>query len=82
MLVPVHPFGNLSLVQRAEMLNKPAMRSDFLRYTAPFDLSGSPTITLPGGFTPAGCSGPTLRSLCSAPLAQRRSAKKGLASPD
>ncbi len=54
LLVPVHPFGNLSLAQRAEMLNKPAMRSDFLRYTAPFDMSGSPTITLPGGFTPAG----------------------------
>ena len=54
LLVPVHPFGSLSLVQRAEMLNKPTMRSDFLRYTAPFDMSGSPTITLPGGFTPAG----------------------------
>lgn len=24
------------------------------RYTAPFDLTGSPTITLPGGFTLAG----------------------------
>ena len=25
-----------------------------LRFTAPFDLSGSPTITLPGGFTASG----------------------------
>jgi amidase len=30
-----------------------AMRLD-LRFTAPFDISGSPTITLPGGFTPDG----------------------------
>jgi amidase len=25
-----------------------------LRYTGPFDMSGNPTITLPGGFTDAG----------------------------
>ena len=30
------------------------LMSAILRYTCPFDMTGSPTITLPGGFTPGG----------------------------
>lgn len=54
MLVPVHPFGNPSAGQLDEVFNRPNGIDDVLRFTAPFDMSGSPTITLPGGFTQAG----------------------------
>lgn len=54
LLVPVHPFGNPSLAQLAENRLRPGGVDDLLRFTAPFDMSGSPTITLPGGFTPDG----------------------------
>jgi amidase len=32
----------------------PTLVSALLRYTAPLDMTGHPTITLPGGFTEAG----------------------------
>ncbi|MFP5405230.1 MAG: amidase [Gammaproteobacteria bacterium] len=51
LLVPVHPFGNPSAAQLDEVFNRPNGIDDVLRFTAPFDMSGSPTITLPGGFT-------------------------------
>ncbi|MES2717999.1 MAG: amidase [Pseudomonadota bacterium] len=54
LLVPVHPFGNPSAAQLDAIFNTPSGIDDVLRYTAPFDMSGSPTITLPGAFTPAG----------------------------
>jgi amidase len=54
LLVPVHPFGNPSAAQLDEVFNRPNGIDDVLRFTAPFDMSGSPTITLPGGFTDAG----------------------------
>ncbi len=54
MLVPVHPFGNPTARELDEIFMQPNGLDDVLRYTAPFDMSGSPTITLPGGFTAAG----------------------------
>lgn len=54
LLVPVHPYGNMSVSRSDELLIDPVARAGRLRYTAPFDFSGSPTITLPGGFTAAG----------------------------
>lgn len=54
LLVPVQPFGNLSIAQVAAILGRPGGVHDAVRFTAPFDMSGSPTITLPGGFSPAG----------------------------
>ena len=50
LLVPVHPFGNPSASQLDEVFKRPNGIDDVLRFTAPFDMSGSPTITLPGGF--------------------------------
>ncbi len=42
-------------VQRMNALGQvPGELAALIRYTAPFDMSGSPTITLPGGFTPQG----------------------------
>ena len=54
LLVPVQPFANPSLSWLADNRRRPGGVDDLLRFTAPFDLSGSPTITLPGGFTPEG----------------------------
>jgi amidase len=54
LLVPVHPFGNPSAAQLDEVFNRPNGIDDVLRFTAPFDMSGSPTITLPGGFNEQG----------------------------
>jgi amidase len=54
LLMPVHPFGNPSAAKLDEIFNTPNGIDDVLRYTAPFDMSGSPTITLPGGFDAQG----------------------------
>jgi amidase len=54
LLVPVHPFGNPSAAQLDEVFARPGGIDDVLRFTAPFDMSGSPTITMPGGFNGAG----------------------------
>jgi amidase len=54
LLVPVHPFGNPSAAQLDEVFARPGGIDDVLRFTAPFDMSGSPTITIPGGFNAAG----------------------------
>jgi amidase len=54
LLVPVHPFADLTIERKTTLLNSPEGLVGALRYTAPFDMSGSPTITLPGGFTADG----------------------------
>ena len=40
-----------SLAQLAELRTQPGYRLQLMRYSAPFDMSGHPTITLPAGFT-------------------------------
>ncbi len=54
MLVPVHPFGNPDAEQLDAVFKRPNGIDDVLRFTAPFDMSGSPTVTLPGGFNAGG----------------------------
>jgi amidase len=54
LLIPVQPLANFTIANEAELFAQPEALSAFLRFTAPFDMSGSPTITLPGGFTMAG----------------------------
>ena len=51
LLIPVIPFAAPSLAQIAELRRQPGHRLELMRYTAPFDMSGHPTITLPAGFT-------------------------------
>lgn len=50
LLVPVHPFGNPTNAEIDALFRRPGGIDDALRFTGPFDFSGSPTITLPGGF--------------------------------
>ena len=40
----------LTLGQLAELRTQPGYRRRLSRYTAPFDMSGQPTLTLPAGF--------------------------------
>jgi len=54
LLAPVHSFQPLSLADVSALGLQPELISKLQRYTAPFNLTGNPTITLPGGFTKTG----------------------------
>ncbi|HEY3954116.1 MAG TPA: amidase family protein [Streptosporangiaceae bacterium] len=54
LLTPVHPFAPLTLDDIRTLGEQPELIADLQRYTAPFDLTGNPTITIPGGFTGTG----------------------------
>ena len=53
-LAPVIAPSGLTPDKMMQMAGHPDTETDIMRYTAPFDLSGHPSITLPGGFTKAG----------------------------
>lgn len=52
--LPALPTAPMTIERRAELRRDPATASTVLLFTAPFDFSGSPTITLPGGFAASG----------------------------
>jgi amidase len=54
LLTPVHPFAPLDLATIKTLGTQPDLILKLQRYTAPFDLTGSPTLTLPGGFCESG----------------------------
>ena len=54
LLVPVHPFPPLTLTTIRTLGEQPDLIAGLQRYTCPFDMTGHPTITLPGGFSAAG----------------------------
>jgi amidase len=54
LLVPAQSFAAPMLSDMAMLGQSTDMMSRLLRFTCPFDSSGSPTITMPGGFTTAG----------------------------
>ncbi|MGH6622898.1 MAG: amidase [Burkholderiaceae bacterium] len=54
MLFPAMHKAAQTLVSLAEQVNDPAARYSRVRFTAPFDMSGSPSLTLPGGTTHEG----------------------------
>lgn len=51
---PVQPFAPLSLAAIATLGEQPELIAALQRYTCPFDMSGHPTLTLPGGFADDG----------------------------
>jgi amidase len=54
LLVPAQPFAAPTIV-RMEMLGRvPAELAALIRYTAPFSMSGHPSLTVPAAFTAAG----------------------------
>ena len=50
LLMPVQPFAPLTLDAIGTLGHQPELIRKLQRYTAPFNLTGHPTITLPGGF--------------------------------
>ena len=48
LLIPVHPFAPLTLDVIRTLGEQPELIAKLQRYTCPFDLTGNPTITLPG----------------------------------
>ena len=53
-LTPVHPFPPLSLAAIQSLGEQPALIAALQRYTCPFNMTGQPTLTLPGGFSADG----------------------------
>ena len=54
LIVPATGIASPTMERMARMGEDAELISAVLRYTCPFDMTGSPTITLPGGFTAAG----------------------------
>ena len=54
LLVPAQGVAPLTTAQVARLGEDAGMLQALLRFTCPFDMTGSPTITLPCGFTAAG----------------------------
>lgn len=48
LLTPVHPFQPLTLSTIRTLGEQPDLIAELQRYTVPFDLTGNPTITIPG----------------------------------
>ncbi|HEX7437417.1 MAG TPA: amidase, partial [Caldimonas sp.] len=54
MLVPAQPIAAPTVARMATLGQVPAELAALIRYTAPFDMSGHPTLTVPAAFTAAG----------------------------
>lgn len=54
LLTPVHPFTPLTLATIATLGDQPQLIAGLQRFTCPFDMTGGPTITLPGGIDQKG----------------------------
>ena len=54
LLIPVHPFPPLTLAMIRTLGDQPALIARLQKYTCPFNMTGHPTITLPGGFSATG----------------------------
>lgn len=54
LLVPATGIASPTVDRMSQMGTDAELISAVLRYTCPFDMTGSPTITLPGGFTAGG----------------------------
>ena len=54
LLVPALGIASPTIERMATMGADAELMAAVLRYTCPFDMSGSPTLTLPGGFTDGG----------------------------
>ena len=50
LLLPVQPFAPLTLNRVSTLGTQPHLILKLQRFTAPFDLTGHPTVTFPGGF--------------------------------
>jgi amidase len=77
LLIPVQPFAAPTLAMMRTLGEQPELLTGLLRYTCPFDMTGDPTITLPGGFTEAGM--PMAFQLVAAAMGEARLVRAGAA---
>jgi amidase len=77
LLIPVHPFAPPTLAMIRTLGEQPDLILKLQRYTCPFNITGNPTITLPGGFTEAGL--PIAFQLVAADLAEATLVRAGAA---
>jgi amidase len=77
LLVPVHPFAPLSLETMGTMGLQPELIARLQAYTAPFDMTGQPTLTLPGGLSTEGL--PIAFQLVAADLEESTLVSAGIA---
>jgi len=54
LVIPAQAFASPTIARMKTLGEDPDLISALLRFTCPFDMTGSPTITLPCGFTEAG----------------------------
>ena len=54
LVVPAQPFASPTNAMMARLGEDPSLVQSLLRFTCPFDMTGSPTITLPCAFTEQG----------------------------
>jgi amidase len=54
LLIPTQTHADFTIAQERELFATAEGLSGFVRFATPFDMSGNPTITLPGGFTEKG----------------------------
>jgi amidase len=54
LLAPIQPFAPLSLKTMGTMGVQPKLIARLQAYTAPFNMTGQPTLTLPGGLSAEG----------------------------
>jgi amidase len=54
LLIPAQGIASPTTAQMARLGEDAEMLNALIRFTCPFDMTGSPTITLPCGFTDAG----------------------------
>lgn len=77
LLAPVHPFAPLSLKTMGSMGLQPKLIARLQAYTAPFDMTGQPTLTLPGGFSAEGL--PIAFQMMTADLGEATLIRAGIA---
>jgi amidase len=77
LLAPAHPFAPLSLKTMGTMGLQPKLIARLQSYTAPFNMTGQPTLTLPGGFGVEGL--PIAFQLVAAPLGEATLIRAGAA---
>jgi amidase len=77
LLVPAHPFAPLSLETMGTMGLQPELIARLQAYTAPFDMTGQPTLTLPGGFSADGL--PIAFQMVAADLDEPKLIRAGIA---
>jgi amidase len=77
LLAPVHPFAPLSLKTMGTMGLQPKLIARLQAYVAPFNMTGQPTLTLPGGLNTEGL--PIAFQMVAAELGEATLIRAGIA---